>query len=193
MNSVLHYTLNLKLFVKRRKLKSHSTMRGRLWAAFHKVAMCDLPPVWDNIFSSLGLECKDKLICQSTNEKVFNMLIVSVNSYLKRAQRAQPAVEKLWFLISKCTSVRWGPHALLKRFESHGKRYEKYFECLGDMSVGSGSSDFLEYTKEWMSRVNRGGLFPLNNQTFLLFSEIERTARTLLASRILDYHDYHTR
>ncbi len=52
------------------------------------------------------------------------------------------------------------PHALL---ESHSR---KYFECLGDMSVGSGSSDFLEYTKEWMSRVNRGGLFPLNNQTF---------------------------
>ncbi len=37
------------------------------------------------------------------------------------------------------------------------------------MSVGSGSNDFLEYTKEWMSRVNRGGLFPLNDQTFLLF------------------------
>ncbi len=32
------------------------------------------------------------------------------------------------------------------------------------MSVGSGSSDFVEYTKEWMSRVNRGGLFPLNKK-----------------------------
>ncbi len=33
------------------------------------------------------------------------------------------------------------PHALLKRFwkprESHGKKYEKYFECLGDMSVAA--------------------------------------------------------
>ncbi len=26
-------------------VKSHSTMRGRLWAAFHKVAMCDLPGI----------------------------------------------------------------------------------------------------------------------------------------------------
>ncbi len=54
------------------------------------------------------------------------------------------------------------------------------------MAVGSDSSDFLEYTKEWISKVDRGGLFPLNNQTFLLSSEVEKTTRTLLASRILN-------
>ncbi len=40
----------------------------------------------------------------------------------------------------------------------------------------------LQYTKEWINKVNRGGLFPLNNhQTFLLFTEIEKNTRTVLA------------
>lgn len=171
-------------------LKSYSTMRSRLWAAFHKVAICDLPPVWDNVFSSLGLQCEDKLICQSTNEKLFKMLLTNRFSKLVPQEGAARSTETVVLTKDELNVLQYVggfvPHALLKRFERHSKKYEKYFECLGDMAVGSDSSDFLEYTKEWISKVNRGGLFPLNNQTFLLFSEVEKTTRTLLASRILN-------
>ncbi len=72
------------------------------------------------------------------------------------------------------------PHALLKRYERYGNKYEMFFECLGDMAVVSDETDFLDYTKEWYSKVNRGGLFPLNDITFMLFTEIEKQTRRFL-------------
>ena len=53
-------------------------------------------------------------------------------------------------------------------------------ECLGELAVSSGQEDFLEYTREWMEKVNRGGLVPLNNTTFSLFVSIEKRVKILL-------------
>ena len=33
--------------------------------------------------------------------------------------------------------------------------------------------DFLSYTKTWISRVDRGGLFLVNNTVYLLFKQLE--------------------
>ena len=33
--------------------------------------------------------------------------------------------------------------------------------------------DFLSYTKTWINRVDRGGLFPVNNTAYLLFKQLE--------------------
>ncbi len=46
-----------------RNLKLHSSMRARMWSGFHKATLSELPPLWETLFSSLGiLECKDKLL-----------------------------------------------------------------------------------------------------------------------------------
>ena len=47
------------------------------------------------------------------------------------------------------------------------------------------SNDFLDYTEEWISKVNRGGLFPLNDETFRLFIEIEKQVRIVLSEYML--------
>ena len=64
------------------------------------------------------------------------------------------------------------PHALLKRYEKHtGSKFDKFIKCLGDMAVRSecNSENLLDYTKEWIDKVNRGGLFPLNDVTYRFF------------------------
>jgi len=73
------------------------------------------------------------------------------------------------------------PHSLLKRYEKKtGRKHDQFIECLGDMAVESEHSDFLSYTKEWIDKVNRGGLFPLNDMTYLFFVAIEIVVRVLL-------------
>ena len=42
------------------------------------------------------------------------------------------------------------------------------------MTVASEHDDYLEYTREWIGKVNRGGLFPLNSGAYTLFIEIEK-------------------
>ena len=73
------------------------------------------------------------------------------------------------------------PHSLLKKYEKRsGTKYEQFITCLGNMAVLSEHDCFLEYTKEWVQRVNRGGLFPLNNTTYLFFISIEKQVRNIL-------------
>ena len=74
------------------------------------------------------------------------------------------------------------PHSLLKMYEKRtGTKYEQFGTCLRNMAVLSEhDNNILEYTKEWVEKVNRGGLFPLNN-TFLFFVSIERRVRNNLS------------
>lgn len=48
------------------------------------------------------------------------------------------------------------------------------------MAVASEGGDVLSYTRKWMDLVNRGGLFPLNDNSFHLFIEIEKCVRVFL-------------
>ena len=66
-------------------------------------------------------------------------------------------------------------YSLLRKFEKRkGDKYQQFVVCLGEMTVPGEGSNVLEYTSEWLSLVNRGGLFPLNNDMFTLFVEIEK-------------------
>ena len=79
------------------------------------------------------------------------------------------------------------PHKLLKKYEKRsGNKYSQFVECLGGMAVLSeeSSQDLLSYTKCWMEKVDRGCLFPLNNQTFQLFVDIEMIVRDSLPEHV---------
>ena len=63
----------LKLVFDFCKGKSYSAMRDNLWSEFHHLA---LPAVWGELFLSLGmLQCKDQLLLQSTNQKLFEKML----------------------------------------------------------------------------------------------------------------------
>ena len=40
--------------------------------------------------------------------------------------------------------------------------------------------DLVTYTKEWIGKVNRGGLFPLNNLAYIFFIAVEKEVKVLL-------------
>ena len=168
-------------------LKSYSAMRGKLWGAFHKVALCELPAIWDELFLSLGIQCKDYLLSQSTNQKLFEMMLSK--HFSTNSKTVSNVTEEVILTKDELNALQYAggfvPHALLKRYERFGKKYECFFECLGEMAVVSEKNDFLDYTKEWLSKVNRGSLFPLNDTTFMLFTEIEKQTRHFLTCHML--------
>lgn len=50
------------------------------------------------------------------------------------------------------------------------------------MAINDKESSFLEYTTEWVHRVNRGGLFEVNDTAFSLCREIELGMRDRLSA-----------
>ena len=66
------------------------------------------------------------------------------------------------------------PFALLKKHERHLSKSSAFFmKCLSGMAINGEESSFLEYTTEWVHKVNRGDLFEVNDTAFSLFREIE--------------------
>lgn len=77
---------------------------------------------------------------------------------------------------------------LLRRYEKKpGKVSLQYVECLGELAVEEKEYDdnVLSYTRKWFDKVNRGGLYPLNDIVFSLFIEIEKMVRILLPKQVL--------
>lgn len=61
-----------------------------------------------------------------------------------------------------------------------GEKAAQFVECLDHMKGDGTSSSLLNYTKEWVDKVNRGGLFEVPDETFALFVAIELTMRNKL-------------
>ena len=171
--------------------RSYAAKREKMWCAFHRIAVSELPEIWNGLFSSLGLNYDDQLLLQSTNQKLFEMSLTNhFGSYLPTEKQTTSKSNEISLTKDELNALQYVggfvPHALLKRYERNtGQKYERFFECLGNMAVVSDTSDFIDYTKEWMSKVNRGGLFPLNDMTFLLFVEIEKQTRLLLPDQLI--------
>ena len=56
------------------------------------------------------------------------------------------------------------PYSLMKRYERNvTEKSASFVECLSSMAVNGEEGSFLEYTTQWVSKVNRGGLFEVND------------------------------
>lgn len=64
--------------------------------------------------------------------------------------------------------------------QSSDAQYNEKIACLNAISVSNEISNpqtFLDYTKCWLEKQNRGGLFLLNNDRYLFFRTVERHCR----------------
>ena len=52
------------------------------------------------------------------------------------------------------------------------------------MAVGGNETSFHHYTTEWIRKVNRGGLFCINDDAYKLFYKIEQEVRTRLPQQL---------
>ena len=74
---------------------------------------------------------------------------------------------------------------LLRKYEKKsGEVHDQHVICLSEMAVEGEGSDLLSYTRKWMEIVNRGGLFPINDDSFQLFVEIEKCVRVYLPKHL---------
>ena len=174
------------------KHKSLPTLRTKLWAQFHHECNTSLPTIWAKKFpSTLLAEPCSILFQQSVNEKLFEILLPKTTTNAERMASGTGEDLQTKLSPSELNVLRYAcgfvPYKLLRRFEKKDHcKYAKFVECLGDMAVdGDEDGDLIAYTRKWSAIVNRGGLFPLNDSTFLFFLSVEKLVRVLLPQHIL--------
>ena len=57
----------------------------------------------------------------------------------------------------------------------------EFKHCLEHMAVKGSAESYMEYTKEWIKRINRGGLFKVHDEAYSFFVTLEMKVRQHLA------------
>ena len=146
-----------------------------------------MPGLWNHFLSAIEVDHDDQLLQQSVSQKLFEMILPE--QFPSAADQTPHVQEPLGK--DELNALRYAcgyiPHALLKKYERRtGSKFDKFIECLGNMAVRSEheSESLLDYTKEWIDKVNHGGLFPLNEVTYKFFVSIETEVCTILPSHM---------
>lgn len=156
----------------------------RIWSEFHKVRMSELPKLWRDLCSKHEvLPNLSPLVCQYVNKRLYASMI---KSHLCQSSQSTPSTTD----VSKLTTdeesiIRYAagniPFKLLKRYEKGSSDMGvSAVECLSAMAINGEESSSLDYTITWTALVNRGGLFEINDATYMLFRDIEMKVRTHL-------------
>ncbi len=122
------------------------------------------------------------MILQSINQLLFNSIVLE-GFTLRYATPAKKtlASKKVYMYSDEQNAVRYASgyvvKVLKKQYEKKkGVKARQFMECLMSMSAreeGNSSSSYYDYTTAWIKLVNRGGLFEVNTDSFLLFRAIK--------------------
>ena len=74
--------------------------------------------------------------------------------------------------------------ALKKYKKTKGCNSVHFVECLLHMASSGEESSFIEYTRDWIKKVDRGGLFHVNDNTFNFFKSVETKTQELLPKHL---------
>ena len=177
-------------------LASVSSKRTKIWSDFHQIRLDKtglLHREWKILLDKLNENgadlANDALLQQSIFNEIYSLLVAEYFSLHTANSKENIAVPPV-FTEDEMNAMRYAcgyvPHALLKKYEKKcGDKYSNFVQCLGDMAIEGEGSDVLTYTTKWLEQVNRGGLFPLGNNSFSFFVEVEKIIRVLLPKHII--------
>ena len=181
------------------KFRSSATKREYLWRAFHKLSVEELSSKWNELYSALSIvDLAESLFHQTVNLVVFEQLLKEHFAF----ERPPNGTVEMQLSKDKLNALRYAsgyvPMKLLKRYEKKeererkkmGKKIDQFEICLGNVAITSDETDFTQNTSEWFLLVNRGGLFPINDETLMFFVAVEKITQAKLSHQLSsDNHD----
>ena len=163
--------------------------KASLWSAFHDLRRTQLPKHWQDLFHGL---CREReFLVQCVNQELFQQKLA--NTFAEKSSQKKTAEQQGEIPADELNAMQYAcgyvPFKLLKKYEGKNKeeKSKHFLDCLGNMAVVSEEHDpdLLSYTRLWFETVNRGGLFPLNDETLSFFTEIEKLVRVILPKHMV--------
>ena len=167
-----------------RPCRSKSVQKEKVWSEFHKVRIGELPKLWRDLCGKHEeLPRLSPLVCQYVNQRLFASIIKSHLS--QNSQSCPRSIDVPQLTTDEESIIRYAagyvPFKLLKKYEKSSSDVAvSAVECLSSMAINGEESSLLEYTTQWTTLVNRGGLYEINDATYMLFRDIEMKVRTHL-------------
>ena len=162
--------------------------RERMWVQYAKLRAKDLPDLWKTFLTNIKCShvTSEPLFMEIVNEVLFEKLIEAMfraePEESTQAEAAPLTKDEENILRYACGYVGM---KLYQRFiKMPGEKAAQFVECLSNMHSDGPTSSLLDYTKEWVERVNRGGLFDISDEAYRLFVSIEMAMRSKLTEHL---------
>ena len=176
----------------------HSTRRRMMWSAFYQLQVGELSSLWEALLQDVGLKNDDTGKIHYCLPAMVNNIVISCStlSIALFTEHINLELFETKVLLDFTPPVIQCPLAPLTKDELNALRYiagyvpfkllkklqkrQEFRRWLEGMAVEGTETSFLDYTKEWIERVNRGGLFRVNDKAFVFFTHLELRVRTYL-------------
>lgn len=163
-----------------------SKRREIMWAEYAKLRVEKLPKLWKE-FINIGCShvFREPLLMEIANEALFEKLIEEMFS-----TEAEDSVESVSLTKDEENILRYACGYVGMKLHQHflklpGDKAAQYVECLYNMQSDGPTSSLLDYTKCWIEKVNRGGLFDVSDEAYQLFRAIEMAMRNKLTNHLM--------
>jgi len=127
---------------------------------------------------------------QLTNQQIIEDLLTSMFQTIEK-EPSEPLVE---LTADEENVIRYACGYVVRKLhqkflKQHGEKCVSFVECLTQMRANSHEdsvpvTSFMEYTMQWVKIINRGGLYEINNESYLLFKEIETVMQAKLRTHL---------
>ena len=162
--------------------KLPTTQRERMWTAFH--ALCSSHDFFVEcelfVYPALSENATCRLFNQSLVTKLFENIIFFKTTVVPTTATGSHS-EEIEMTVVEENIIRYAagfvPFSLKKQCAKRKTRTDdmrQKIKCLNALGVDDElkqSQTFLEYTKSWTEKQNRGGLFQLNDATYLFLEQ----------------------
>ena len=167
--------------------RSKNVLREKMWSSFHKLRSSgELSTMWTKICKEMDCPTLSPLIYQMATQKLFADMIAG--HFSKSVVDSTVNIPALTNVEDNVVRYIAGyvPFKMLSKYEKRSSKDSyntEVVECLHSMAVNGEESSLIDYTREWCLKVDRGGLFEVNDTAYLLFRIIElRVRKHLLIS-----------
>ncbi|XP_071854441.1 uncharacterized protein [Apostichopus japonicus] len=164
--------------------------KGQMWQEFHSLRMKKkLPTLWKALLNDLNIEHEEEeevSLFQYLLEQMFRQLM---HEMMDKDMPAQVQLSKdVTMDKNEEQALRYCsgyiPAKLLKRYKclknnQTAAAFVKVLESWGENSVEDAPT-FVAYTKVWLEKQNRGGLFVVKDNVYLFFKAMELIVRASL-------------
>jgi hypothetical protein len=146
---------------------------------FHQARITNIPTIWKSLTSVAEPPVNiEPINVQAVSRHLFDGCMEDFFALLQAPVAAEKSKEEVKLLADEENVLRYASGyigmKLLKQFKrAKGRKTAQFRECLSHMAREGEDSSFYAYTREWMDSIDRGGLFRMNDDAFLLFKAIE--------------------
>ena len=152
-----------------------SQRRESLWVNFCKLRAKRLPTLWKTFLTEICCDsaAKEPLFMELVNESLLENLTKEMYAVPQCLPTCTMNLSKDEENIIRYACGYVGMKLYNRFVKQPGEKAAAFVECIDHMRAEGPTSSLQEYTREWVEKVNRGGLFDVSDEAYNLFIAIE--------------------